>query len=484
MTSLIPNESFLKWDPAQVSNYVASLLPQDSSHLSSKFLDHNIDGSLLPFITTDHLKEIGITQLSTRLLIKKSITDLITAHYLHNPPTSINDPKYKLSNLNINSNYVSLESLTLSTILMKDMFKKLQQQQLSSENSPLSPNPNNQMDMKKLNENFKKLKTDLIPVIRLLRDSKPLPTPTLDPGHTSSTATNPVNSPTQSMHSVSFFDAIQDYKNEQNRSTSMSSSNPALSSSQMRNSSLPSPTYSHRFSSGSLLSMGTGKVVQQSILKPDLTSNNKPELTLNKIPNRTTLRPKLVESKSANSASGPSINGTEDDITSISSSVTNDSNTSTLNSVSTIHNSPSVQASLNKPSLNLRGSLSSTHTVSTLEASPNKHHSSSHHSSNEPLKQLRASSEDSCKKILTQAMKRHHIPEHDWSKYVLVICYGDKERILKLDERPVIIFKELQELGKHPAIMLRMLANMNESGLEDGSFNNSRIGDDIPGGTL
>lgn len=81
-------------------------------------------------------------------------------------------------------------------------------------------------------------------------------------------------------------------------------------------------------------------------------------------------------------------------------------------------------------------------------------------------------------------MKRHHIPEHDWSKYVLVICYGDRERILKLDERPVVIFKELQEIGKHPAIMLRMLANMNDSELDDGSYNNSRIGDDIPGGTL
>ena len=37
-------------------------------------------------------------------------------------------------------------------------------------------------EMKKLNDNFIKLKTDLIPIIRLLKDSKPLPTPTLDPG--------------------------------------------------------------------------------------------------------------------------------------------------------------------------------------------------------------------------------------------------------------------------------------------------------------
>ena len=96
---------------------------------------------------------------------------------------------------------------------------------------------------------------------------------------------------------------------------------------------------------------------------------------------------------------------------------------------------------------------------------------------------LRASTDDSCLKILQQAMKRHHIPRDDWSKYVLVICYGDKERILKLGEKPVVVFKELQELGKHPAIMLRQLAPTVEDD-NNIEYVDSRIGDDIPGGTL
>lgn len=79
-------------------------------------------------------------------------------------------------------------------------------------------------------------------------------------------------------------------------------------------------------------------------------------------------------------------------------------------------------------------------------------------------------------------MKRHHIPRDDWLKYVLVICYGDKERILKLQEKPVVVFKELQELGKHPAIMLRQLATSEDD--DDQLYEDSRIGDDIPGGTL
>lgn len=77
-------------------------------------------------------------------------------------------------------------------------------------------------------------------------------------------------------------------------------------------------------------------------------------------------------------------------------------------------------------------------------------------------------------------MRRHHIPREKWSKYVLVICYGDKERILKLTEKPVLVFKELQGHEKNPTIMLRELAVTNTKE----QYEDSRIGDEIPGGTL
>lgn len=73
----------------------------------------------------------------------------------------------------------------------------------------------------------------------------------------------------------------------------------------------------------------------------------------------------------------------------------------------------------------------------------------------EPLKQLRASTDDPCSKILQAAMKRHKLNDQDWRNYALVLCYGDKERVLDLNEKPVTIFKDLRERGEHPAIMLR-----------------------------
>lgn len=439
------NDSFLQWDPAQVSSYINSVV-EDETKLGQLFLENNVEGSLLPFITTEHLKEIGILKLSTRLFIKRKISDLINHHYELNPPKSFNDPEYKLNNINVNNNFINFESLSVSTVLMKEMIRKLsvtihQHQSLTS--SPVSDQQT--LDIKRLHDNFNRLKSDLIPVIRLLKDSKPLPTPTLDPGHGSSTH---VDSPTYSIssnhstNSNTLIDTLQDSGLMVNPPGSNRNSNP-----------LPSPTQSNRFSSGSILSLGTGKLIPQN--QPSgMGSNSDAKAS----------RPRLVESKSTSSAASYST-ATGKLFRKHSSLTSSDTNPSGPDGIM----------------LNSSGTMSSAaSTASTIGAAPG-----AINTSNEPLKQLRASSEDSCLKILQQAMKRHHIPRNDWSKYVLVICYGDKERILKLAEKPVPIFKELQELGKHPAIMLRQLADTIEENNDiNDLYEDSRIGDDIPGGTL
>jgi hypothetical protein len=458
-------ESFLQWDPAQVTSFIQTILPDDQKPIATTFLDNNIEGSLLPYLTTEHLKELGFTQLGIRLLIKRQVSELMASHYQQNPPTSINDSRW-MNNININNNHVSYESLSLATVLIKDMFLKLHVvvlEQRQANEAAIIPAIQEQQhtELKRLNDNFMKLKTDLIPVLRLLKDSKPLPTPTLDPGPTT------VDSPTFSVHS-NLSDTSnwnEQFQDSSSPSTTFSRQNVSRTNSTVSNpgsnqnpSSMPSPTYSKRFSSGSLLSMGTGKIIQQSIPK---TERSQGEFTLQKItpskindglsPNK----PRLVESKLSSST------------------------LYTVNSSATPTN-PTINS---RPTLKLHESQNSMNTTST--ASTYQHPAPV--PSNEPLKQLRASTEDSCLKILQQAMKRHHIPRDDWSKYVLVICYGDKERILKLAEKPVVIFKELQELGKHPAIMLRQLATTtsDEMAHDNGAmYEDSRIGDDIPGGIL
>lgn len=216
--------------------------------------------------------------------------------------------------------------------------------------------------------------------------------------------------------------------------------------------------------------MGTGKIVSQSVPKyPENKANN--DFTLQKVglprnnsnksleshdrqQNASGIRPRLVQNPSSNS----------------------------MHTVTSPGGIPPQSASaVATAAINGHGSGY----IPQVSTPPNQlgHH---HNPGTEPLKQLRASTDDSCLKILQQAMKRHHIPREDWSRYVLVICYGDKERILKLAEKPVVIFKELLELGKHPAIMLRQLADSStdDSGPESAMYNDARIGTEIPGGTL
>lgn len=98
----------------------------------------------------------------------------------------------------------------------------------------------------------------------------------------------------------------------------------------------------------------------------------------------------------------------------------------------------------------------------------------------EPFKQLKASKEDSCEKILKNAMKRHNLNDQDWKQYVLVISYGDQERILDLNEKPVVIFKNLKRQGLHPSIMLRRRGDFEEVGV----LNSLSAADITPGGRL
>lgn len=345
-------DSFLSWDSAQVSAFIGAHAGAD---VSVSFIENRIDGSLLPFLTSAHLSELGVARLATRLRVKRAINDLIAAHLATLDET-------RLAAINIDSAYVSMEALALSRTLLRDM---------AAARDP---------EVARLAESLSRLKADLRPLVRLAKDAKPLPTPTLDPG---------VPSPTASVMLSGLGDDTLGPRAPQ----------PQLS-----------PT--NRFLTALVLLMGVGKVA-------DMRAGGA----------RFGSRPRLLE---ADDAAVPQV-------------------------------LPSVQAPAPVPQLQPVPAQAVVAPGAPLQ----------------PLKQLKALSDDTCLKVLQHAMRRHHIPREKWSKYVLVICYGDKERILKLTERPVVVFKELTEHGKNPAIMLRELALAPTQEYED-----SRIGDEIPGGTL
>ena len=411
------SDFFLNWDLAQVARFIDTISPEGEKHGES-FERHNIDGSLLPLLKNEHLKELGIWKLSSRLRIKKGISEII-GDEVQKSLANTDDIENILRAIGDGSNKVNLESLILASTLIKDILLKLndtyQSNKSAGTTSPTSPMY--QMDMRRLNDNFNKLKAELIPVVRMVKESKPLPTPSLDP---SASELNNRNSTAEtskeSLHNLN------------------PGNHPGLGRS---NSTITEQDYlptqrGHRLTTASIISTGIAKKLPMLLDAKTNQQDLREYDTSQKSQIHRLSKPRLFESKSSFS---------------LGNSRKTSSGTTPLS----------------------QGSHTATSTLSST-------------SPNEPLKQLRASSDDSCLKILQQAMKCHRIPRDDWLKYVLVICYKDKERILKLNERPVLVFKDLQESGKHPAIMLRQLDTSERN--DDHIYEDSRIGDDIPGGSL
>jgi hypothetical protein len=72
----------------------------------------------------------------------------------------------------------------------------------------------------------------------------------------------------------------------------------------------------------------------------------------------------------------------------------------------------------------------------------------------EIFKSFRVSMDDPCHKVLPAALKKYNI-NAPWQQYALYIVYGDQERCLELDEKPLILFKQLDREGRKPMFMLR-----------------------------
>lgn len=85
----------------------------------------------------------------------------------------------------------------------------------------------------------------------------------------------------------------------------------------------------------------------------------------------------------------------------------------------------------------------------------------------EIFKSFRVSMEDPCCKVLPAALKKYNI-HAPWEQYALYIVYGDQERCLGMEEKPLILFKQLDKEGKKPMFMLRKISQNPDAQPGDG----------------
>lgn len=93
----------------------------------------------------------------------------------------------------------------------------------------------------------------------------------------------------------------------------------------------------------------------------------------------------------------------------------------------------------------------------------------------EIFKSFKVGMDDPCYKVLPAALKKYNITASP-DQYALYIVYGDQERCLERDEKPLILFKELDKGGKKPMFMLRK-TNMHPDSQRGANY-------DPPGGII
>ena len=107
----------------------------------------------------------------------------------------------------------------------------------------------------------------------------------------------------------------------------------------------------------------------------------------------------------------------------------------------------------------------------------------------EIFKSFRVSMEDPCYKVLPAALKKYNI-NAPWDQYALYIVYGDQERCLQMDEKPLILFKQLDKEGKKPMFMLRKTNSASadsepgSAGIGSTASRGANTGYDPPGGII
>ncbi|KAF8854438.1 hypothetical protein BDZ45DRAFT_43262 [Acephala macrosclerotiorum] len=74
----------------------------------------------------------------------------------------------------------------------------------------------------------------------------------------------------------------------------------------------------------------------------------------------------------------------------------------------------------------------------------------------EIFKSFRVALDDQTCKVLPAAMKKYNI-DAPYENYSLFVVFGDQERMLGLDEQPLMVFKELERKGLKPMFMLRKM---------------------------
>lgn len=431
----LPETIISEWSVDEVADFIATIGLQQ---YSDRFIENEIVGEALVALLHDDLKSMGITSVGHRLTVLKSVYDVKKAQ-----DVPIENDHYVPLSADAEAQY--------ATATLKDIKHLVEQLRLRDERMNLF-----EQDFRKLAEDFRRLREDMLPALRLAKDAQQ-PLPNVSNGQQSSysydtTVSPPAPTPSTGSQSASL-------KRQYSTKRIILGTTPKTTS----------PSHLQTSHDRSIVeqtldpSSAAERAVMSSSHLAAMNGSNGPTATSPSYPSPNMPSP----------TSPPSIGGT----TLGSRSYRADQ--PTPSSRSTFRENEHGYDPRDKPNAApRRGQTPAPDTPSSSNASV------------EIFKSFRVSLDDPCYKVLPAALKKYQI-NAPWDQYALYIVYGDQERCLGLEEKPLILFKQLDKEGKKPMFMLRKTNNAQADAAGEapgsaglGSAASTRGGYDPPGGII
>ncbi|KAH6603615.1 mapkkk cascade kinase regulator ste50 [Trichoderma cornu-damae] len=428
----LPETIITEWTAEECADFISAIgLPQ----YADTFLENDIVGEALVALLHDDLKSMGIASVGHRLTILKSVYDVKKAQDI-----PIESDHYLPLSADAEAQY--------ATATLKDIRHLVEQLRLRDERMSLL-----EQDLRRMNEDFKRLREDMLPALRLVKDVQhPLPNVT-GPGQAytyEATLSPPAPTPPGAQP------GDRGVKRQYSQRRILIGATP-------KSNSPTQATHEQRIMSEQTLdpSSAAERAVMSSSHLAAMNGGGQaasaPSYPLPIMPSPTS---------PSNHMSGTTLGSR-----SYSSTSTAPSARTTL-----------VEGDLAYGSRDKAGIGSIRRRETPVPETPNPNNSSV-----EIFKSFRVSMDDPCYKVLPAALKKYQI-NAPWDQYALYIVYGDQERCLGMDEKPLILFKQLDKEGKKPMFMLRKTNSAQVDGdLPGMSMNPARgaaTGYDPPGGII
>ncbi|KAL2271470.1 hypothetical protein VTJ83DRAFT_841 [Remersonia thermophila] len=407
----LPETIISEWTAEECADFIASIGVQQ---YAERFLENDIVGEALVALHHEDLKAMGINSVGHRLTILKSVYDVKKAqdvpiepdHYM--PPTAEAEAQ-----------------TTMATL--KDIKHLVEQLRLRDERIALY-----EQDLRRLTEDFKRLREDVLPALRLVKDvQQPLPTVNNAQAYESTLsppAPTPVSAGQPSAGLKRQYSTKKIMLGTTPKATSPSHLQTTHDRSMVEQALDPTSAAERAVMSSSHLAAMNGAAASST--SPSYPSPNMPSPTSppTSLMSGTTLGARSYRDPNQPASSARSAYSNDDHYGGSSSSTQTSSSSKTA----------TAPRRLQTPAPETPGAASN--------------------ASVEIFKSFRVSMDDPCYKVLPAALKKYQI-NAPWDQYALYIVYGNEERCLGLDEKPLILFKQLDKEGKKPMFMLRKTNN-------------------------